>query len=187
MVSQVELGSNTIAGCGKDTVATLIASQTGFAIYGFADPIYAMVKTGFGIDGKSEEFQDRVAKASPIPWLSSEDKPISLRYLLETLGTEWGRNYIHEDLWTRLASKFVRECLTGVIIRDVRFENEVEWLDSEGGILVHIIRPDYHAPDATVGHLSNIPLAIRPRDHVIMNDCSLTLLEERVYSFVSGL
>ena len=187
LVLQVEPGSNTIAGCGKDTVAAILAAFTGYKTYGFADPIYAMVKAGFGIDGKSDEFQDRVTKASPIPWLSTADKPISLRRLLETLGTEWGRNYIQEDLWTRLASKFVRECPTGVIIKDVRFENEVEWLDAEGGLLVHILRPNYYSPDATVGHLSNIPLTIRAQDYVIMNDCSLETLEGRVYSFVSGL
>ena len=168
-------------------MAAILSSFTGFKTYGFADPIYAMVKAGFGIDGKSEEFQDRVAKANPIPWLSSTDRAVSLRRLLETLGTEWGRNYIQEDLWTRLATKFIRECSTGVIIRDVRFRNEVEWLDSEDGLLVHIVRPHYHSPDATVGHLSNIPLTIRAQDYVIMNDCSLEMLEGRVHSFVSGL
>ena len=176
-------GSNTIAGCGKDTVAEMIAWQTGYSIYGFADPIYAMVKAGFGIDGKSETFQDRVAKASPIPWLSTTKKPISLRRLLETLGTEWGRTHIQEDLWTRVASQFVKDCPTGVIIKDVRFENEVEWLDAEGGTLVHIIRPRYHAPDATVGHPSNIPLPIRSQDKVILNDCDLGILAGRVESF----
>lgn len=173
-------GTNTIAGCGKDTVAAMIALRTGYAIYGFADPLYQMVKAGFGIDGKSDEFQDRLAKAGPIPWLSTEDHPVSLRYLLETLGTEWGRTLIQSDVWLRLASKFVRECSTGVIIKDVRFPNEMEWLESEGGILIHIIRPNYFAPDATEGHPSNVPLPIRNHHKVIMNDFDIDTLRSRV-------
>jgi hypothetical protein len=175
-------GSNTIAGCGKDTVAAMIALRTGYTIYGFADPLYQMVKAGFGIDGKSEEYQDRLAKANPIPWLSTSDQPISLRYLLETLGTEWGRDLIQPDVWLRLASKFIRECPTGVIIKDVRFPNEAEWLESEGGVLIHILRPDYFAPDATKGHPSNIPLPIRSQNKMIMNDCDINTLSSRVES-----
>ena len=39
-------GNDGIAGCGKDTVAEMISKQTSIPIYGFADPIYDMVKSG---------------------------------------------------------------------------------------------------------------------------------------------
>lgn len=173
-------GSNTIAGCGKDTVAAMISLRTGYKIYGFADPLYKMVNAGFGIDGNSDEYQDRAMKSSPIPWLSTPERPVSLRTLLETLGTEWGREHVQPDIWMRLASKFIRECSTGVIIKDVRFPNEMEWLDAEGGTLIHILRPDYFAPDATKGHPSNIPLPIRSKDKTILNDSDINTLTYRV-------
>ena len=138
-----------------------------------------MVKAGFGIDGKTEEWQDREKKSSAIPWLS-ENRPVSLRYLLETLGTEWGRNLICSDLWALIAEKRYRECEGGMVIRDVRFPNEVDWLDRLGGDLIHIIRPNHFNPEANPDHPSNKPLSIRGFDKTIMNDCDLDVLKDRV-------
>lgn len=179
-------GSNEIAGCGKDTVADIICKYLSIKSYGFADPIYDMVKAGFGIDGKSKEWQDRAKKSAPIEWLSAE-KDTSLRCLLETLGTEWGRNMICSDLWTRIAEKRYYESEAGLIIRDVRFENEVDWLDRLGGVLVHIIRPNHFNVEANPNHPSNIPLGIRNCDKVIMNDGSLEELRDRVLKFISDI
>lgn len=158
----------------------MISAITGFKVYGLADPIYAMVKAGFGIDGKAIDWSSREKKNAPIEWLSDDEHTITLRWLLETLGTEWGRNQILDDLWLRLADKFIRESPTGVIIKDIRFPNEQSWLDRIGGKLVYIMRPTYTNGDATKGHASNIPLEIRQQDIVLMNDGSLEQLNEKV-------
>ena len=179
-------GSNEIAGCGKDTVAEMINKDLSIPIYGFADPIYDMVKAGFGIDGKSKEWQDRGKKSAPIDWLSSE-KSISLRYLLETLGTEWGRDMICSDLWVRIAEKRYHESEAGLIVRDVRFPNEVDWIDKLGGTLIHIIRSNHFNPEANPDHPSNKLLSIRNYDKVIMNDSSLDVLRLRVLDCVQEI
>ena len=177
-------GSNEIAGCGKDTVANIICGYLSIQSYGFADPIYEMINTGFGIDGRSKEWQDRAKKSAPIEWLSLE-KNISLRYLLETLGTEWGRDLICSDLWTRIAEKRYLESEAGLVIRDVRFQNEVDWLDRLDGVLVHINRPNYFNAEANPNHPSNIPLPIRDKDRMIMNDGSLNDLKKKVVKFLN--
>lgn len=179
-------GSNEIAGCGKDTVAEIMCRYLAIQSYGFADPIYDMVKAGFGIDGKSKEWQDRSKKSAPIDWLSV-GKDVSLRYLLETLGTEWGRDMVCSDLWTRIAEKRYYESEGGMIIRDVRFANEADWLDRLGGTLVHIIRPNHFNPEANPDHPSNIPLPIREYDKVVMNDCDLDTLKVRVVKCLSEI
>lgn len=173
-----------VAGAGKDTVAEMIQKETGYLNYGLADPLYAMVKAGFMIDGKTEEWQNRERKKSKIDWLSSDENEVSLRYLLETLGTEWGRDMVCKDLWLRIAFQVIKKEERGVIIRDIRFQNEVDWLDSVGGILVHIIRPNYVSKDASKNHVSNQLLDIREKDVTIMNDSSLEVLQKRVYAFV---
>lgn len=181
-------GSGMIAGCGKDTVGEMICEITGFKMIGLADPLYAMVKAGFGIDGTQVS---REEKNAPIPWLSCGDRQNSIRSLLETIGTEWGRECVCNDVWTRIATQTIKNSEVGVVVRDIRFPNEVEWLDSIGGILIHIIRPHYLNPDATVGHGSNIPLPIRQektlphkyRDRVIFNDGTLNGLRCRVEAF----
>lgn len=171
-------GNDGIAGCGKDTVAEMISNQVGIPIYGFADPIYDMVKSGFGIDGKDEFWSSRKQKESSILWLS-KDRDVSLRYLLETLGTEWGRNMVCSDLWTAIARRRYEQSERGLIIKDVRFGNEVEWLKVWDGVLIHVIRPNYFS-EATKGHPSNIPLSIGENDLVVINDDSLEVLQERV-------
>lgn len=179
-------GSNEIAGCGKDTVADMISSYLSIPSYGFADPLYEMVKAGFGIDGRSKEWQSRDKKSAPIDWLSV-DKPVSLRSLLETLGTEWGREMVCSDLWARIAEKRYNESEAGLIIRDVRFPNEVDWLDRLGGTLIHIIRPNHFNPEANPDHPSNQPLSIRDFDKVVNNDSGLDVLRVRVFRCVKEI
>lgn len=174
-------GANSIAGCGKDTVAEMIRDFTGFEIYGLADPIYAMVKAGFGIDGKDIDHNSREAKNATIPWLS-ENRPVSLRSLLETLGTEWGREMICNDIWLKVAEQFIARAGKGVIIKDIRFPNESDWLNHIGGRLIYIVRPDYFGADATASHASNKPLTGVKIDIPLINDCSLNQLRSRVES-----
>lgn len=53
----------------------------------------------------------------------------SLRFLLQTLGTEWGRNTIHADLWIRLLYQRIKQIEKRpviVIVDDMRFRNELE-------------------------------------------------------------
>lgn len=172
-------GSNQIAGCGKDTVAEMVSRHLGLPIYGFADPLYDMVKAGFGIDGRDSYWSDREQKSAVIPMLSG-NRPVSLRYLLETLGTEWGRNMVSNNLWTTIATLRYRDSKVGMVVKDVRFKNEQDWLDSMGGTLIHILRPRYFNSDATEGHPSNVPLEIRENDKVIVNDSSLDALRVSV-------
>lgn len=169
-------GANEIAGCGKDTVSSIICNQLSIQSYGFADPIYDMLKSGLGIDGKSK---NRELKNSPINWLSSE-RDVSLRYLLETLGTEWGRNSVCSDLWLRIAEKRFHETESGLVIRDVRFTNEVDLIDKLGGVIIHIIRSNHFNQEANLNHSSNQPLCVRDFDYVIYNDGDLDILKNRV-------
>ena len=172
-------GSDRIAGCGKSTVAQMLVESLYLEPYALADPIYAMVNAGFNIDGRSSFWSDRNQKKKPIPTFSKE-RDISLRYLLETLGTECGRYIVCEDIWTILATEKYKESSRGLVISDIRFTNEQEWLVEQGGFLVHVIRDNFFNEDATQNHPSNIPLPIYDRDFIIYNNCSLEELRERV-------
>lgn len=140
-------------------------------------------KPGFGIDGKDEFWSTREQKSAAIPWLS-KDRKISLRYLLETIGTEWGRNLVCQTLWGIIATKKFDESPSGIIVKDVRFENERIWLKEMGGTLIHILRPNYFNSDATLGHPSNVPLEIQKDDRIIINDGTLGDLTLRVFDCI---
>lgn len=177
------IGLAGVARSGKDTAAGVLAREVGLYSYAFADPIKRMLEQVFGdnfVHGDREQIE-------PI-------SGVSYRTLMQTLGTEWGRN-IQPDLWTRVAKskwEWVKEGMPwvtelgrmsnlqlgneelnkGMVISDVRFDNEAGWIRSEGGIIVHIDRPGTEKV-GVAGHVSEQGVTRLPYDLVVMNDCTM--------------
>jgi len=117
---------------GKDTVARYLTEQHRFTHTSFADPMKDMLEAAFG-----HLFRDGDREA-PIDWLGK-----SPRQLMQTLGTEWGRNLVHRDLWTLIAEQKVLLAINNnwpLVVSDVRFHNEADMILKHGGELWHIQR-----------------------------------------------
>lgn len=123
------------AGAGKGSVASHLADAYGFEEMAFADPLYAAVSA---ITGKPVKWlKDRDNKETVIPWIGK-----SPRQLLQLLGTEFGREMIHSEIWVKRAMWSVREsAATGVVITDVRFDNEALAVREAGGVVFEVVRP----------------------------------------------
>lgn len=125
------------AGSGKDTVASHLESRHGFKVLAFAGPLYEAVSaiTGMNVG----DLRDRQKKEKPIEWIGK-----SPRELLQLMGTEFGRNMIHEDIWVTIAMRAMREArrrgLPGAVVTDVRFDNEAEAIREEGGLVFEVAR-----------------------------------------------
>ena len=138
---------------GKSTAAELLLRLgVGRYLYSFADPIRAMLKAGFAIDLDTAYWQMR--KEDPLPEFGGK----SPRELMQSLGTEWGRQMVDPNVWLTLASGALRRGGRGMIIADVRFANEAAWVRGMGGVILHIergnappVRP--HASEAGVPQL----------------------------------
>lgn len=131
---------------GKDTVAAHLYRRYGVGQTAFAYPMKRMLEAAF----PEVNFYagDREA---PIDWLGK-----SPRQLMQTLGTEWGRNCIHRDLWTLLAEREVikaRERHYDLVLSDVRFHNEADMILRHGGELWHIVRDN---GGIAAGHVSEM-------------------------------
>jgi hypothetical protein len=163
------IGISGAAGAGKDTLARGIAAVDVYGIYHFADPIKLAINAMFGFE--MGDWNDREWKEEPIPGFEmrlsadycdrfdiprqavGEVASRSPRFLAQTLGTEWGRLMIDMDIWLKLAQRryaMISKQATlskgrimgmGMIIPDVRFENEAQWIKDEGGLLLHVERP----------------------------------------------
>jgi len=126
------------AGAGKDTVGMMLTKHD-FGRLAFADPLRTMISALLGsleIDLSYMIRRDR--KESPIPQLG-----VSYRHLVQTLGTEWGRNAVAPDFWVRAAKASLDDFAASydrVVFTDVRFINEVEAIQSWGGIIVWVDR-----------------------------------------------
>jgi hypothetical protein len=84
---------------------------------------------------------------------------VTPRRLLQTMGTEWGRETIHPEIWIRILQEKIRVCWelghNNIVITDVRFDNEAEMILEEGGVVFRVERPDSpeveaHASEAGV-------------------------------------
>lgn len=121
------------AGAGKDELANLLIMR----LFGngvklsFASPLKTMLEKGLGLS-KGQLY-------GPLKADIDERYGTTPRHLMQTLGTEWGRNLIAPDLWLNAMGYRVDSLPHGIIpvIPDVRFEDEAAWV-RERGKLIHI-------------------------------------------------
>lgn len=167
------------AGAGKGEVARIL-SMRGYATAAFADPIYEAVSAITGLT--VAELQDRGRKENALDWIS-----YSPRRLLQSLGTEWGRNMIHPEIWVMSAMRRVLDggdyCFT-----DVRFSNEAFAIHARGGVVWRVSRPGHAVLDAqAAAHASEAGIPDALVDAVVENTGTLADLEAAVDDAISAL
>lgn len=158
------------ARCGKDTAADLYVQRFGRYKYSFADPMRAMLAM-IGVN-----LQDPY-------WVAKKEDVIpafgrSPRYLMQTLGTEWGRQLVHPGMWVTLAKNKLLQHGPGMVVSDVRFENEAAFVRDSGGVLIHIQRPNAQKVNP---HSSEAGVAKHDKDLVLLNSGSLQELQSALY------
>jgi hypothetical protein len=178
------IGLTGQAGAGKDTVAEMLAEQRGGYIAAFADPLYECVSAITGMPKR--RLRDRAVKETVIPWLGR-----SPRQMLQTLGTEWGRQAVHEDIWVRSLMERVKPLLEAgrlVVVTDVRFDNEAAAVTAEGGEVWRVIRPGWKCLDeAAAGHSSEAGVSERFVTRTITNAGTIDALRAAVAGSTMGV
>ena len=150
---------------GKDTAASYLLNKLGGDWYSasFADPMKEMLNA-IGVD-TGDNFKD----------LPVNQYGVSTRHMLQTLGTEWGRNLIDSDFWVDVFANM--NAYQFVIVPDVRFENEAE-LIRKHGFLIHM-----EGRGGIVGsHVSEQQLNFHDDDIFVDNRGSLSELYARLDS-----
>jgi hypothetical protein len=169
----VIIGLCGAAGAGKGSVANVLVTKYFFSEIAFADPLYQMISTVTGLT--VEQLHDRAVKEAAIGWLGK-----SPRQLLQTLGTEWGRGMVADDLWVRLAMRRAREH-GDTVITDVRFDNEAEAVLAGGGEVWQVARPTPSClRQETASHSSEAGISQRFVGLTIQNSGTLKDLERAV-------
>jgi hypothetical protein len=164
-MSQLLIGLTGRARTGKTTAANHLENSQGLLAYAFADPLREALMTIFNLSPC--DFDDE-RKELTIDWLGR-----SPRELMQSMGTEWGRNQVHPELWLLLAEQNLEflgqtnDNATGFVISDLRFENEADFVRKRGGIVVHLLRPD--AAEVSP-HISETGIGLQDNDLVLHND-----------------
>lgn len=124
------------AGSGKSEAAKYIERAFGFERTRFANPLKNMLKLGLGltheqVDGDQKEVPtDKLCGRTP-------------RHAMKTLGTEWGRDLIHQDLWAEAWYNTLPN-VSRVCVDDMRFPNEYKLVKKRmGGTVIRIQRSGY--------------------------------------------
>lgn len=158
---------------GKDTAAMIIRDIIGFKkcdILSFAEPIKKMLSLGLGVHPVFLYGGDKENE-------NVTDFECSPRHMMQTLGTEWGRKLIHPDIWVKALDNEIknspRSC---IIIPDVRFQNEAEYVRKHG-ILIHI--EGRGGIDSQ--HISEKGIVVEDSDLVVQNDGEVEDLRRELY------
>ena len=138
-------------GSGKTTVARMLRLRHSFMPVSFASPMKRMVAVFLSSQGFSqEEIQDLLTdgKNDRLPTLG-----VSVRHLMQTLGSEWGRECVDPAVWLRSWERTTDRYMAAgnpVVVPDVRFPNEAQLIHRKGGEIWRIDRIS----------------AVRPNDHL---------------------
>jgi hypothetical protein len=144
-------------GSGKGTVGDIL-EQKGFIKDSFAKPFKDACSVMFGWPREMLEGDTEVSRKwreePDVYWSEKFGNEFSPRLALQLMGTEAGRNVFHPDIW--VISLLNRARGKDVVVTDVRFKNEIKYIQDNGGIVIRIKRgeePEWYdlAKDANDG------------------------------------
>ena len=163
-------------GSGKDTAAGALADAK---LVKFADPLKDMVRACMlcaGVSGGTiTRCVDGDMRETPLHLWGNR----TTRYVMQTLGTEWGRSTVYDRIWVevfRMRAIQVGNAGRDVACTDVRFPNEVDAIHALGGKVLFIERPGLAKDDT---HASEDVDQLE-RDATIVNDGTVDDLHFKV-------
>lgn len=163
------------AGVGKDTAAAFICEATGYERYALSSPIKRLLNARFGWN--DDNWESRAWKEG------ANAGGFSPREWAQWLGTDVGRETFGERCWVKLMEAAYYAARVGLVVPDVRFQNEVDEIVQLGGRVLLLrrkaaspLRGDsrYHPSEAGVARLTGI-------DETLDNDKSITELRGSLY------
>lgn len=164
---------------GKTTVSNYLYREQDFAVVKFAGVLKDMLYT-LGLDWDHVEGD---LKEQPCELLGGKTP----RHAMQTLGTEWGRNMIHEDLWVNAWRQNVAQHLdqnVDVVTDDCRFDNELAAALGLGATVIRLVRPQTEN-DVDAGHASeNVP---EFHHHLVENTDGMLALQVQINELLERL
>lgn len=170
------IGLAARAQSGKSTAASHLKTQAGYKEDSFAAPIRQFVATLLGLTvAEMEPVKEKV-----VDWLGK-----SPRQMMQTFGTDWGREKVHPDIWIEACmQRIARDPKGRYVISDLRFDNEADAIRRMGGAVVHIVRPDALVVNS---HASEAGVKRAAGDFLIVNDGPLEQFHKAIDDLLYGM
>lgn len=159
-------------GCGKSTAAKHLTNNYGYTRHFFAKPIKEMVKCL----GLTEEHVNGKLKEMPTDLLLGK----SPRWAQQSIGTEWGRELIGENIWVQAWHNTMPE--GNIVCDDLRFPNELEMVRSMNAIVIRVDRPGVKLTLEHESEAHDLPF-----DFGLRNDGTIDQLNDKIDVFMKKL
>lgn len=173
------------AGSGKDSIGEIVTSlHPDWEVKKWAGKLKQITSFLTGIPVGLLEDQDIKKMNLGSEWDDPiTDEPMTIRDMLQKLGTEGFRNGIHTNVWINALMSDYRPAKLSQyrpskwVITDTRFPNEAQAVVDRKGIVIRVNRPGFKPVN---DHPSETALDGWSFDHVINNNGTLKELEEQV-------
>lgn len=130
-------------GSGKGAAGDILCDN-GYKKESFAKGVKDLTAQMFGwsrglLEGDTEESRQWREQPDPF-WSNRFDRPFTPRETLQKMGTEVGRDVFHQDFWILQMESRMRFYDQPIVVTDVRFPNEIDWIRKVGGKVYEIQR-----------------------------------------------
>lgn len=130
-------------GSGKGTVGDIL-EQNGYVKESFAKGVKDVASVMFGwdrdmLEGDTESSRKRREEPDSF-WSNKFGRPFTPREALQKMGTEVGRDIFHTDFWVLQLEHRLLTSTDSIVITDVRFPNEIDWIHKQGGKVYEVQR-----------------------------------------------
>jgi hypothetical protein len=188
---------------GKTTVAQRLVDAHGFGLVALADPVKEAIAVLNPWVPDPHPGSDRfVPLTVALEYVRGDEDALKsipvtgdeVRRLWQRFGTEVGRGMFGQGVWLALANDLLDEHYPkwwapngpDIVIPDIRFDNEAEWVRRFNGRVIHVSRalmpqwrPDSHSSEQGIHpHLV---------DHSIVNAGSVSELHGQVDDILKGI
>jgi hypothetical protein len=161
---------------GKDTIASVLINEYGFLRYGPSVPVKATTAAMFNI---------------PVEYLNDDNMKdkfnsfwgLTYRQMAQKVGKECSRDIFGEDFWMRHVEYMLNHALpkynNGVVLADIRYENEVHWVRKQGGRVWFVERKD-RPTVSNEQHAAEQGLSDNLADMILLNNGTIEELQQSV-------
>ena len=130
-------------GSGKGTAGDILG-DLGFHKESFAKGVKDAAAAMFGwdrslLEGDTEESR-KFREEPDLFWSNRFGRDFTPREALQKMGTEVGRDIFHNDFWVLQLENRIKTHNKPIVITDVRFPNEIDWIHKQGGDVIEIQR-----------------------------------------------
>ena len=168
------IGLTGKAGSGKSTAAKYLVEEYGYTLIKFADPLKDMLR----VIGLGHYELEGDGKEKPCYLLGGKTP----RFAMRSLGTEWGRHTMYQDIWVEAWYRRANEIVQSggkVVCDDVRFPNEISAVKCLPGKIINIVNPSVVSKDNHISETLNLEYDFR-----ILNNDTITEFQEKLSQFL---